>query len=124
MNDAKFQRQVIGVNALIPALLMAWDWNQGRLGANPVEFVTRATGVLSLVFLALTLIRQQELRAFPPERLADRIGQTPSVRYTQNERSFSFHQLRHEPSFYLAARLERCLKLETKVWTSLLHSHM
>lgn len=56
MNDAKFQRQVIGVNALIPALLMAWDWNHGRLGANPVEFVTRATGVLSLVFLALTLM--------------------------------------------------------------------
>ncbi|MES2709542.1 MAG: protein-methionine-sulfoxide reductase heme-binding subunit MsrQ [Verrucomicrobiota bacterium] len=56
MNDAKFQRQVISLNALIPALLMAWDWNRGRLGANPVEFVTRATGVLCLVFLALTLM--------------------------------------------------------------------
>lgn len=56
MNDFKFQRQIISVNALIPALLMAWDWRQGRLGANPVEFVTRATGVMTLVFLALTLL--------------------------------------------------------------------
>lgn len=56
MNDYKFQRQLLSVNALIPALLMAWDWRQGRLGANPVEFVTRATGVMTLVFLALTLL--------------------------------------------------------------------
>ena len=56
MNDAVFQRQVIFVNALIPALLMSWDWARGRLGANPVEFVTRATGVMTLVFLVLTLL--------------------------------------------------------------------
>lgn len=56
MNDTTFQRQVIFVNALIPALLMSWDWSQGTLGANPVEFVTRATGVMTMVFLVLTLL--------------------------------------------------------------------
>ena len=35
---------------------MAVDGWRGKLGANPVEFVTRATGVLTLVFLVLTLL--------------------------------------------------------------------
>ena len=56
MNDSRFHRQLIFVNALLPALLMLVDWWRGKLGANPVEFVTRATGVLTLVFLVLTLL--------------------------------------------------------------------
>lgn len=54
-NDVEFQKSLLGFNALVPALLMAWDWKRGQLGANPVEFVTRATGILALIFLALTL---------------------------------------------------------------------
>lgn len=54
-NDVEFQKNLLGFNALIPVLLMAWDWKRGRLGANPVEFVTRVTGVMSLVLLVLTL---------------------------------------------------------------------
>ena len=56
MNDSNFHRQVIFVNALLPALLMLLDWYQGTAGANPVEFLTRSTGVLTLVFLVLTLL--------------------------------------------------------------------
>lgn len=55
-NDTAFQQRLLGLNALIPALLVAWDWQRGQLGANPVEFVTRMTGVMSLLFLVITLL--------------------------------------------------------------------
>ena len=55
-NDTAFQQRLLGLNALIPVLLAAWDWKRGQLGANPVEFVTRMTGVMALVFLVITLM--------------------------------------------------------------------
>lgn len=54
--DSRFHRQLIAFNGLLPLLLMVVDGWRGKLGANPVEFVTRATGVLTLVFLVLTLL--------------------------------------------------------------------
>jgi len=54
--DSHFHRQLILFNGLLPALLILIDGWLGKLGANPVEFVTRATGVLTLVFLVLTLL--------------------------------------------------------------------
>jgi sulfoxide reductase heme-binding subunit YedZ len=56
MTDTKFLRKLIFFNSLIPLALMIWDWRNLNLGANPSEFVTRATGVLTLVFLLLTLL--------------------------------------------------------------------
>lgn len=53
--DINFTRIVLFTNGLVPATLLAWDAYQGRLGANPIEFATRATGVLTLVFLFITL---------------------------------------------------------------------
>ncbi|HKP71401.1 MAG TPA: protein-methionine-sulfoxide reductase heme-binding subunit MsrQ [Pyrinomonadaceae bacterium] len=53
--DIKFTRFVIFVNGLVPAVLLAWDAYHRKLGANPIEFATRATGVLTLVFLFVTL---------------------------------------------------------------------
>ncbi len=55
MKDFRFIKLVIAVNALIPLLLLGWDWYRGRLGANPVEFVLATTGVLTLVFLLVSL---------------------------------------------------------------------
>jgi len=55
-NDTEFQQRLIGLNALVPPLLVAWDWQRGQLGANPVEFVTRLTGVMALIFLVITLL--------------------------------------------------------------------
>lgn len=55
-SDTRFHRQLFVFNGLLPALLMMLDAWRGRLGANPVEFVTRTTGVLTLVFLMLTLL--------------------------------------------------------------------
>ena len=53
--DIKFTRFVLFVNGFVPAVLLTWDAYQGKLGANPIEFATRATGVLTLVFLFVTL---------------------------------------------------------------------
>ena len=55
MKDIKFYKLVVFVNALVPLALVAWDWRRGQLGANPLDFVTRTTGTLTLVFLVLTL---------------------------------------------------------------------
>ena len=55
MNDIRFNKLLLSVNALLPLALLAYDWANGRLGANPIEFFLRATGVLALVFLCVTL---------------------------------------------------------------------
>src|SRR2546421_459680 len=55
MKDIKFYKLMIFVNALVPLALMGWDWWRGQVGANPLDFVTRTTGTLTLVFLMLTL---------------------------------------------------------------------
>lgn len=55
-NDLTFQQGLLGFNAMLPALLTAWDWRRGQLGANPIEFITRASGIMALVLLVLTLL--------------------------------------------------------------------
>lgn len=55
VSDIKFGKYLVYINGLIPVSLLSWDWYWGRLGANPVEFFLRTTGVLTLVFLFITL---------------------------------------------------------------------
>ncbi|MDT5296701.1 MAG: methionine sulfoxide reductase heme-binding subunit [Acidobacteriota bacterium] len=55
MKDIKFYKLLVFVNSLVPLALLAWDWRRGQAGANPLDFVTRTTGTLTLVFLVLTL---------------------------------------------------------------------
>jgi methionine sulfoxide reductase heme-binding subunit len=55
MNDVRFYKILIAVNALIPLSLLAYDGWRGQLGANPIEFFLRTTGVLTLSFLIVTL---------------------------------------------------------------------
>ena len=55
MKEIKFYKIVVFINSLVPLVLMAWDWYHGQLGANPVEFLTRTTGMLTLVFLLVSL---------------------------------------------------------------------
>ena len=55
MNDVRFHKLLISLNALIPLGLLAYDGYRGQLGANPLEFFLRTTGVLTLVFLFITL---------------------------------------------------------------------
>jgi sulfoxide reductase heme-binding subunit YedZ len=53
--DTQFSKFVLFVNAVVPLSLLGWDAYHHRLGANPFEFATRSTGVLTLVFLFATL---------------------------------------------------------------------
>jgi len=55
MNDVKFQKIIIFINSLVPLALLGWDALFGGLGANPIEFILRTTGVLTLVFLLVSL---------------------------------------------------------------------
>lgn len=55
MTDTRFSKILIFINALVPLAIMLWDVYHKRVGANPVEFVTRTTGMLTLVFLTITL---------------------------------------------------------------------
>jgi methionine sulfoxide reductase heme-binding subunit len=54
-NEVQFYKALICVNALIPLVLLLIDAYLGRLGANPIEFFLRTTGVLTLTFLLITL---------------------------------------------------------------------
>ena len=51
----KFYKAVVFINCAVPLALMLWDVYRKRVGANPVEFVTRTTGMLTLVFLLISL---------------------------------------------------------------------
>lgn len=53
--DVRFNKILVWLNALIPIALLGYDAARGQLGANPVEFFLRTTGVLTLVFLFVTL---------------------------------------------------------------------
>ena len=55
MNDVKFNKILVFSNALVPLAYLFYDGWRGNLGANPVEFFLRTTGVLTLVFLLITL---------------------------------------------------------------------
>jgi sulfoxide reductase heme-binding subunit YedZ len=55
MNDVRFTKILIWINALVPTVLLGYDAVRGQLGANPVEFFLRTTGVLTLLCLLATL---------------------------------------------------------------------
>jgi methionine sulfoxide reductase heme-binding subunit len=50
-----FPKVVVLINSLIPLVLLLWDLYRKRVGPNPLEFATRTTGMLTLVFLSLTV---------------------------------------------------------------------
>jgi len=50
-----FPKFVVFVNSLIPLVLLLLDLYRGRVGPNPIEFATRTTGMLTLVFLSVTV---------------------------------------------------------------------
>ena len=55
MKDTRFAKVLLFINSLIPLMLLLWDTYRKQVGANPLEFVTRTTGMLTIVFLLLSL---------------------------------------------------------------------
>ena len=55
MRDVRFTKFLLFTNALVPLALLLWDVYRKRVGANPAEFMTRTTGIMTLVFLMITL---------------------------------------------------------------------
>ena len=58
MNDSniRFAKFLVLINAGVPAALLGWDALHHQLGANPVNFAILTTGMLTLIFLMLTLL--------------------------------------------------------------------
>ena len=61
-SNPPFAKSLVWVNGAVPGAILLWDAAHHRLGANPVNFAIRTTGLLSLIFLVgslfVTPIRQ------------------------------------------------------------------
>lgn len=55
LSNLRFSKLLIFFNSLIPLFLLLWDLYRRNVGPNPLDFVTKTTGMLTLVFLILTL---------------------------------------------------------------------
>ena len=55
MNPLQFLRFLVILNGAVPLLMLAWDAYRGQLGVNSVNYALHVTGLLSLVFLFLSL---------------------------------------------------------------------
>jgi len=55
MTDVRYLKVVVFVNSLIPLVLLLWDLYHKRVGPNPLQFATTTTGMLTLIFLSLTV---------------------------------------------------------------------
>jgi DMSO/TMAO reductase YedYZ heme-binding membrane subunit len=54
-SDIRFIKLLILVNGVVPLALLVWDQANNRLGANPQNFLILTTGMMTLVFLVLTM---------------------------------------------------------------------
>ena len=55
MKEIRFAKFLVLLNGAVPVALLAYDAFRGELGANPVNFAIRTTGMLALIFLLLSL---------------------------------------------------------------------
>ena len=53
--DIRFAKLLLLVNGTVPLALLVWDAWHHNLGANPQNFVILTTGMLTLIFLVLTM---------------------------------------------------------------------
>ncbi|CAN5145738.1 hypothetical protein BH11PLA2_BH11PLA2_45310 [soil metagenome] len=60
----KFTKRVVLLNCAVPATLLAWDAARHDLGANPVNFAIRTTGLLTIIFVLLSLTVTPVVRLF------------------------------------------------------------
>jgi len=55
MSDVRFAKVAVFLNSLVPLGLLLWDLYRKRVGPNPLDFATKTTGMLTLIFLTLTV---------------------------------------------------------------------
>ncbi len=55
MTDVRFLKLAVFVNALVPLVLLLWGLYRKQVGPNPLDFATKTTGMLTLIFLSLTV---------------------------------------------------------------------
>lgn len=55
LKDVAFARLVLFTNCLVPAAFILFDFLRGRLGANPLDYMTEVSGTLALIFLLISL---------------------------------------------------------------------
>jgi len=53
--DIRFAKLLVLVCGAVPLLLLVWDQAHNRLGANPQNFIILTTGMMTLIFLTLTM---------------------------------------------------------------------
>ena len=54
-NRISLLRTLIHILALLPLVILVWDFTQGRLTVNPIQEIQLRTGKYALIFLVLTL---------------------------------------------------------------------
>jgi len=54
-SDIRFLKLLVLVNGAVPLVLLCWDAQHHRLGANPQNFAILTTGMMALIFLVLTM---------------------------------------------------------------------
>src|SRR5215470_12480280 len=55
MRDVRFFKLAVFVNSLVPLVLLLSDLYRKRVGPNPLDFATKTTGMLTLIFLSLAV---------------------------------------------------------------------
>jgi methionine sulfoxide reductase heme-binding subunit len=55
-SDIRFTKLLVLVNGAVPLVLLVWDQLHHRLGANPQNFLILTTGMMTLIFLLLTML--------------------------------------------------------------------
>ena len=93
MKEIRLVKFLVLLNGAVPATLLGFDALRGELGANPVNFAIRTTGLLSLIFLLLSLTTT------PVGRITGWTWLTP-VRRTLGLYAF-FHALAHFAIFFV-----------------------
>jgi len=53
--DIRFAKLLVLVNGAVPLVLLVWDQSYNQLGANPQNFIILTTGMMTLIFLTLTM---------------------------------------------------------------------
>ena len=96
MKDIRFAKFLILINGLVPATILLWDTLHGHTGANPVKYAILTTGLLTLIFLTLTML-------VTPLRMITGFSWLYHFRRTLGLFAF-FHALTHFSIFFIFDR--------------------